>query len=509
MLGQSAALAGGAILGGGLSLPGGARADETPCSGGHLRLGLAGGSTTDSLDPRTFYDSAPICIGYQIMNGLIEIDEQNEPQPELLESWEMRNGAAQWIFNVRKGVTFHNGRPLIADDVIYSMNLHRGKDSPSGIAAPMQVISDIRRVNDHQISVTLQQPDVDFLFLLGDFHLMVVPDGFTDWVHPIGTGAYKLESFQPGEHALATRHDGYWKPGRGLVDSVESSMISDGMTRLNALLSGQVDVINRVDKKLVPTLDSGGAVSTLRSEGGWHGYMAMMVDTPPFNDKDLRLALKYGIDRQQILKSIFNDYGHVGNDHPIPPSDKFFNTELEQRPYDPDKAAFHAKKAGLKDAVTLSASDAPFNGAVDMAILYQSALKRAGIDLKVKREATDGFWENVWLKAPFATSYWGGTPTASLILSMAYKSDAAWNDSHWKRPDFDKLLAQAKAELDEGKRKEYLWEMQRQLHEDGGAVIPIFSSWIDAHGAKVKGLNPHRWLDLGNLRVAEKAWLAS
>ncbi len=499
----------GAALGAGLLLPRNAQATEAPVKGGHLRLGLAGGSGTDSLDPRTFYDTAPICIGYQIMNGLIEIDERNEPQPELLESWDMRDGARQWIFNVRKGVTFHDGRKLTADDIIYSINLHRGKDSVSALVAPLQVISEIRKLTDHQISITLQQPDVDFLFLLADFHLMVVPDQFTDWIKPIGTGAFKLESFQPGIRAMARRNGDYWKAGRGHVESVESTMIDDGMTRLNTLLNGQVDVINRVDKKLVSMLDGNGAVAMLRSEGGWHSYMAMMVDQAPFTSKDLRLALKYGIDRQQILTALFGGLGHLGNDHPVPPSDKFFNSELPQRPYDPDKAAFHAKKAGLSGPVTLSASDAPFNGAVDMAVLYQSALKRAGIDLKVKKEATDGFWENVWMKAPFTTSYWGGTPTASLILSMAYKSDAAWNDSHWRDPAFDKLLAEAKAALDESKRKEYLWEIQRRLHEDGGAVIPIFSSWIDAHDTKVKGLVPHRWLDLGNLRVAEKAWLAS
>ena len=497
------------LTGSGLILPRGARAAETPRKGGHLRLGLAGGSGTDSLDPRTFYDSAPICIGYQIMNGLIEIDENNEPQPELLESWEMRAGAREWVFNIRKGVTFHNGKTLDADDIIYSINLHRGKDSISAIAAPLQVVADIRKVNDRQIAITLQQPDVDFLYLLGDFHLMVVPANFTDWVKPVGTGAFKLDSFLPGQRSLATRNGDYWKPGRGLVDSVESNMIDDGMTRLNTLLNGQVDVINRVDKKLVSMLEGNSAVAMLRSDGGWHAYMAMMVDKAPFDNKDLRLALKYGIDRQQILDTLFSGLGHLGNDHPVPPSDKFYNSELKQRPYDPDKAAFHAKKAGLNSAIPLSASDAPFNGAVDMAVLYQSALKRAGIDLAVKKEPTDGFWENVWMKAPFATSYWGGTPTASLILSMAYKSGAAWNDSHWQRPDFDKLLAEAKAAVDENKRKEYLWEIQRQLHEEGGAVIPIFSSWIDGHSSKVKGLVPHRWLDLGNLRVAEKAWLDS
>ena len=93
------------------------------------------------------------------------------------------------------------------------------------------------------------------------------------------------------------------------------------------------------------------------------------------------------------------------------------------------------------------------------------------------------------------------------MLGVAYKSDAPWNDTHWKQPGFDKLLADARAELDEGKRKGYIWEMQKQLHEEGGALIPAFRDWLDAHSNKVGGHTPHNGFDLDNGRIAEKAWL--
>src|SRR4051812_22609165 len=119
-------LAGAAALGLSFSASG-ARAADTPKQGGTLRLGMEGGSASDSLDPRTYADSIPISYGWQLWNGLVEIDEKGDPAPELAESWEAKPGAVEWIFNIRKGVTFTSGKTLDADDVIYSLNLHRGE----------------------------------------------------------------------------------------------------------------------------------------------------------------------------------------------------------------------------------------------------------------------------------------------------------------------------------------------------------------------------------------------
>jgi peptide/nickel transport system substrate-binding protein len=218
------------ILGSGMRS---ARAD-TPKKGGVLRLGLAGGSTTDSWDPRTYTEIVMVSLGGQVFNSFIEFDGNRRPQPDLLESWDVKPGATEWVLTLRRGVTFHNGKTLDLDDIIYSLNLHRGK-SASALVGQMKHVQDIAKVGDTQIKVTLTRPDAEFIYLLGDYHMKVVPNGFTDWAKPIGTGAFKAEKYNPGIDARVIRNGDYWRSDRGLVDAVETTVINDTAVRMNAL----------------------------------------------------------------------------------------------------------------------------------------------------------------------------------------------------------------------------------------------------------------------------------
>jgi peptide/nickel transport system substrate-binding protein len=484
-----------------------AYAADTPRKGGTLRIGAAGGSTTDSLNPASWTDTVTLLCGFSICNFLVENGADNKPIPELAESWEAKPGAAQWVFNLRKGVQFSNGKEFDADDAIYSLNLHRG-ETKSGASGPMKAISDIKKLDKNQIQITLESADADLPYVLSDYHLVMVPNGYSDWTKLIGTGAFTVETFDPGVRVSLKRNAKFWKTDRGYLDGCEITVIADNSARMNALISGQVDVIHRVDPKTVTVLKKSPSIEIVQAPGGWHAILPMFCDTAPYNNVDLRMALKYAIDRPQVLKTMFAGFGNIGNDHPIPKGDPFHHSQLPQTAYDPDKAKFHFKKAGLTDpAILISASDAAFNGAVDMATLYQASAGKAGIKIDVKKEPADGFWDNVWLKAPFITSYWGGRPAATEMLGVAYKSDAPWNDTHWKVPKFDALLSDARAELNETKRKEYIWAMQEMLHSDGGALIPVFRDWIDAHNSKVGGHTPHSGFDFDNGRIAEKAWL--
>ncbi|WP_284735919.1 ABC transporter substrate-binding protein [Dongia deserti] len=480
---------------------------QTPVKGGHLRVGIAGGSTTDSLDIRTYTDTTMINISTSIYDGLVEVDAKNQIQPELFETLEPSDDATEWVCNVRKGITFSNGKTLDADDVIYSINLHRG-DSTSGAAGPMRPIKDVVKMDTHQVKIALEAPDADLPYVLSDYHVLVVPKDFTDWSNPIGTGGYKLENFEPGVRAILTNRGGYWKEGRCNLESAELSVINDDAARMQALLAGEVDVTHRVVVPLVDQIEAAGNFELVQAAAGYHFIMPMMCDKAPYDNPDVRLALKYSMNREKLVQMLFGKFARRGNDHPIPESDPYHNNELPQREYDPEKAAFHANKAGLgpKDVI-LSASDAAFNGAIDMSVLFQATAAAAGINVTVRREPADGFWENVWLKAPFMTSYWGGRPAATQMLAVAYQSSAPWNDTHWKVEAFDKLLADAKATTDQAKRKTYIWEMQRMLHEQGGALIPLFKDWLDVHDVKVKGHTPHGMFDLCNSRIVQKAWI--
>jgi peptide/nickel transport system substrate-binding protein len=193
-----------------IPLIGQAQAADMPTSGGHLRLGMGGGSTTDGLNPTTYLEWVPVNIGYQIMNGLVEIDEHNQATPELLMNWEAKPGAAEWTFDVRKDITFSNGKTLVADDIIYSINLHRGK-SASPAAPTLAAITDVKKLSSNQIQILMSSGNADLPFLLSDYHLLVVPKDFTDWKNPIGTAGYVLEHYEPGVRCITKKTRPYWK----------------------------------------------------------------------------------------------------------------------------------------------------------------------------------------------------------------------------------------------------------------------------------------------------------
>ena len=503
-------LTGAALIGAtaGLGALGQARAAEaTPTSGGTLKLGMAGGATSDSLDPRTITDWVPVNLAYQVMNGFIEIDENNRPTPELLEHWESKPGAADWVFDVRKGVTFSNGKTLDADDIVYSLNLHRG-DTKSAAKATLSDIAEVKALGPNQVGITMSSGNVDLPYLLSDYHFFVVPNGWSDWMKPVGTGGYTLDVFEPGIRSITKKRADYWKPGRAHVDAIEIVCINDTTARTNALVSGQVDVINRLDARTVDLVKRKAGFQVIRNPAGQHATFLMNVLDKPYDDNNVRLALKYGIDRQRIIDTVLHGYGVLGNDHPIPRTSPYYAAGLPQHSYDPDKAKFHLKQAGLTALpVTLDVSDAAFTGATDASLLYQEACKPAGIAMTVDRKPTDGYFSSVWMKAPFCVSYWGGRPTADQMLTIAYKSDAAWNETFWKRPEFDRILLAARTEADDAKRKAMYFDLQKMISDEGGAVIPMFIDYLEAGASRVKGMAPHPLFDLMGQRIGEKVWL--
>ena len=205
----------------------------------------------------------------------------------------------------------------------------------------------------------------------------------------------------------------------------------------------------------------------------------MQVNVAPYDNQDVRLALKYGIDRQEILDKLLYGHGYLGNDHPIGRSYQFHAVDMPQRAYDPDKAKFHMEKAGLTSMeVTINLADAAFAGAIDTAVLYAEQLKKAGINMTVVREPNDGYWSDVYKKVPFFATYWNPRATEDMMFSTAFAKGAPWNESNWENRRFNELLKSARTELDEAKRREMYVEMQQLVSEDGGSVIPVFANYV-------------------------------
>ena len=208
------------------------------------------------------------------------------------------------------------------------------------------------------------------------------------------------------------------------------------MACLTALTTGKVDAIDYVDYKVADRVNKIDNIDVVETNGGLNRTLPMHTDTAPFNDNNVRLAIKYSVDREALVKTILQGHGEVGNDHPIGSNSRFFNKELEQRTYDPDKAKFYLKKAGLSDLqLNLSAADAGGIGAVDMAILFKEHAKKSGISITVIREPEDGYWSNVWLKKPWCLSYWGGNSNRGHSFYPSLCGGRALERARWeKRP---------------------------------------------------------------------------
>lgn len=457
----------------------------TPKKGGRFRLGVSGGSTAESFDPATYGTGVinAFMVG-AIGNCLTEIDHKGAVIPELAESWEASKGADIWTFRLRKGVTFHNGKTLTADDVIASFNHHRGEDTKSAGKPLLKAVSKINKIDNLTVEFKLDSGNADFPYIVSEYFFIIFPskDGTIDWKSGVGTGGYKLIDFEPGVRYVGERYPDYWKEDRAHFDHVELIPLSDPMARTTALITGEVECIGGVDLGTVHLLKKKPGITVNAITGTQHFTMPMFTDTAPFDDVNVRLALKYAINREQLVKILLSGYGQVGNDSPITPANRYFNSEMKQHAYDPDKARFHLKKAGLeKLQVKLHAADAAFPKAVDAAVLFSESASKAGIDIKVVREPNDGYWSNVWLKKPFCTCFWSGRPTEDLMFTTAYAADSPWNDAHWKNERFNTLLTEARTELDINRRRDMYWEMQKIVRDDGGTIIPVFAQYVFAN----------------------------
>ncbi|MCP3689782.1 MAG: ABC transporter substrate-binding protein [Gammaproteobacteria bacterium] len=464
----------------------------TPKQGGKFIQGTGHGSTTDTLDPGTHENGFSTNVVFSYANSLTEVDNNGQLIPELAESYEASSDAKTWTFKLRQGVEFHNGKTMTADDVIASINHHRGDDTKSAVKSLLSAVVSITKKGKYEVEFKLDAGNADFPVVMSDYHLAILPavDGKMDWQAGIGTGGYIIDRYEPGIRATFKRNPNYFKQDRAHFDEVETIVLLDTTARQSAIMNGEVHAINRVDPKTVHLLSRVSSLSILETTGTLHYTFPMRVDQKPFDNYDLRMAVKLSVDREQLVQKILLGHGAIGNDHPISTANPYHNGEMAQRTYDPDKARYHLKKSGMEGVtLDLGTSDAAFSGAVDAALLIKDSAAKAGLDVNVVREPKDGYWSNVWNKKAWCACYWGGRPTEDWMFSAAYVADSKWNDTAWtsgpQADKFNKLVIAARSELDGNKRRQMYYECQQLVNDDGGALIPMFANHIHAISKKI------------------------
>jgi peptide/nickel transport system substrate-binding protein len=478
---------------------------QTPKRGGRIRVAGATASANDTLDPAKQSNQTDYSRCNMLYNGLTSLDASLSPQPALAESFNTQD-AKTWVFTLRKGVVFHDGKALSPADVVFSLMRHKDPATASKAKVLAEQIDTVRASGPNEVTIVLSAPNADLPVILGTSHFQIVKEGTTDFSAGIGTGPYKLKEFKPGVRSVHVRNEAYWKPGKPYLDEIEFVGIGDENARVNALLSGGIDLVGVINPRSVARVKGTPGFAIMTTQSGQYSDLILRKDVGPGMNPDFVLAMKYLFDRDQMKKTIALDHAVVGNDQPIDPTNRFFFKDLPQRPFDLDKAKFHLQKSGVTGKIPVVTSPAAMYS-VEIALLMQQTGQRIGLDLDVKRMPADGYWSNHWLNSPVGFGNVNPRPNADTILTQFFKSDAAWNESRWKSAQFDQLLLAARSEIDLAKRKQMYADMQTMIHNEAGIGIPMFLASIDGHSTKLKGLSPIPVGGLMGYMFAENVWL--
>ena len=503
-------LAGGVSVAAGSAVLGRAHAAvaATPVKGGFIKAAGYSSSTSDTLDPAKASLSTDYVRCCALYNRLTFLPESGEVQMELAESIDSPD-AKVWTVELKKGVTFHNGKPLTADDVVFSLNRHLDEKTGSKVRAIAKQITAVKAVDPQTVQITLDAPNGDLPTILAMHHFMIVADGTTDFSAGNGTGAFKLKSFQPGVHSVMERNEHYFKPGMPHLDGFEYFAITDDSARVNALLSGDVQLAGSISPQSMRLVERSPGFGLVKNTAGNYTNLNMRLDMSPGDKAGFVEGMKLLLNRELIQKSVMRGLAEIGNDQPVPPMSRYHNNALKPRPFDPDKAKALFQKAGLLgQKIPVICSEAA-DASVEMATLLQQAGTKIGMNLDVQRVPSDGYWSNYWLKAPVHFGNINPRPTPDILFSLLYASTAPWNESQFKSEKFDRMLLEARGMTDFPKRKAIYDEMQAMVANEAGTAIPVYLSGVDAISGKLQGFRPNPLGGQMGYAFAEYVWLTA
>jgi peptide/nickel transport system substrate-binding protein len=455
-----------------------------PKPGGTLRLGAQGGASTDTLDGQNGLTNADFNRIYQLYDQLVVLDAQGQPQLWLAKSITPNNDGTEWTIVIPDGVTTHQGKPFTADDVLYSFNRIVSNKFPGASSLGPIDLASSRAANPTTAVLKYSQPFAVLPEMLSSVYFTMVPRDF-DPKNPDGTGPFKYQSFSPGVSSTFVRNANYWHSGLPHLDSVVTTNIADETSQVNALQSGQVDVIDFLSEGSVAALQTGGMHVNISNTGGW-GPFTMRIDQKPFDDVRVRQAFRLVVDRKEMIAQLYGGHGKAGNDV-FSMLDKSYPTDLPQREQDIDQAKSLLKAAGAENLTVdlVTTPNAP--GMVQAAQVFATQAKKAGINVNVVQQTTTDYFANSYLKAPFSQDYWQ-TGTYMFTAGQALVPTAPFNFTRFNDPEYTALYAQAIAELDQGKRADLIHKMAHIDYDRGGYIIPYFFPVIDAASPKVGGV---------------------
>ncbi len=497
------------VAGGALSVPsllaacgggGDATGGETGTGGsrgGRLRAGVVGGGNAETLDAHGAVSKSDIARVKNLYDRLTDTSPDGSTTMMLAESFEPNQTGDVWTLRLKEGVVFHNGQDLTADDVIFSFQRILDPRQELQGAADLGMIDRkrMKKIDARTVEFTLLAPYADLPTATSQRAVSIIPAGTEDFTNPVGTGAFKYESFDVGQRSVFVRNENYWQEGKPYLDELEIVSTNDPQARVNGLLAGQFDAIEFVELAQAASLSENSEVKLLETETGHWVPITIPVTQKPFDDPRVREALRLIPDRQAIIDQALQGYGFIGNDL-FSPFDPMYADDIPQRDQDLERAQALLKEAGQEGLTFDLHSSTAAGGMLESALVYAEQAKGAGVTVNVKKGPADSYYNDFYLKGLVAQSDWNVRPLG-VQIAQSNLSNSPYNETEWRRRDFDRLALEASATLDENRRGELYREVQQILWDEGGYIIWGFANFLDAHRANVSGIEPHVFSPLG------------
>jgi peptide/nickel transport system substrate-binding protein len=473
-------------------------------SGGTLRVGVSGGGQAETLNPiLDINDTASTLRGYQVFEWLAVAGPNTEPVLQLAESLEPNATGTEWTARLRAGVEWHDGKPLTADDLIYTLryiSTPKVGASASSITSLMNIPA-LKRLDSRTVRIPMLQPIGDLPSLIVAPGWAIIQDGTTSFDKPIGTGPFKFQSWVRGQSSSYVRNPNYWVSGEPHVDGLEVLSIDDDTARLNALLGGQVDAIGTVsfpDAKSYQAQGSQSPIAILLAESPQSTSFTMGTAHAPFNDVRVRQAFRLIVNRPQMIENAQFGFGKVANDLPMP-GEPYYDSSLPQREQDIAQAKALLKQAGHESlSVVLNSTNGNFfPGQLAAATLFKQQAQAAGVTVSVNNIPAGSYYSTGFPNYTFAQIQWTPSTVPSQYLEE-YLPTAPLNGCQWRNPTTTKLIHEALRTVNRARATELWAEVQKFFWNEGPEIYWGTCPIIDAASPQVKGATVSRAGTLNN-----------
>ncbi|MFJ6573382.1 ABC transporter substrate-binding protein [Streptomyces sp. NPDC091292] len=458
-----------------------------PKKGGTLRIGALGRAGAITRDPHgTQGNESDYLVLALVYDTLTVPGADPNTKPRLAASWEPSKDLKTWRFKLAENATFHDGTPVTADDVVWS--LRRLRETPSGAARlPGVEAKNITADGTDTVVLVSDYANAE-LPLLTRLTTFVMKKDTSDKAvaKAPGTGPFKLDWYRNG-NARLVRND-KWYGGTVHLDAIEVTMFETPQAMANALFAGQIDVASNAGPVAARTAESRKDLQVVRRPDDMSMPIVMRTADGPFADPRVREAMRLVVDREAMVRQALSGYGNVANDI-MGTGDPDYATDIPQRKRDLAKAEQLLKDAKFDLSKTYDlVTTEDIAGLADSATLFASQAREAGIKIKVVKQESGTFYDKTWLKGDLYTTYWGTNDSVVFFASKTLVSDAGQNEAGFSDKEFDAAYLKVIGTTDQEARTKDLRELQQIEYDRSGYLLWGMADGVDLAASKVRGL---------------------